>query len=679
MTGVIATIPRFQFSNALGVPLAGGTLTTYLAGTTTPAKTYQDQALSIANTNPVRLDARGECVLWLDPDKSYKFVLKSAIGVTQWTQDDVVGALATNKERPVEHELQVANEKQKVFILKNITYTPGIGSLKVYLDGFRLTGAEYIETARDTITFKAPLRKNQEVMFETGSGANGQSTADATMIPYTPPGGQALSVKTALDSVNLKLQRFPDVLDLGLVNDGFADASNALEAFWQQIRASRVNYDPSSLDWVPTKYVLPPGKYRITRSINWTNLRAWNVHIEAEGALIVTEASGKPAIDMCDCRGVHINGLAIQTAAGTIAQSAVLIGPAGMNTCGNNRFSNVKTAGDYSIAACHNIGSETTLSDFCYWQNRIGSGFGYAADCNNLLGATSDYVALRAVGVPTSFTSNLFHSCRFANYAASGNAVYLEGTAGWSFDKGCYFLSFDNACVVIRQAPANRTASLKMAGLFETTQGNGLKYCVKFVVDDGFTSACDGFDLDVATPHASSAVIRLETPSGAPMTSGAFSIRSASIRMDATFGNSPTLFSGSRLSFAGELRVRPSAVIDLSSLVDMHGVIYTADASLITRGVNGSTHSYLISDDITLAKQGMQFGGAGTGAIGFQSGPVPRIRSTGVTPDLDLWLSGQGAGHVRFGTLTANADTPITGYITIKDASGAIRKLAVIP
>lgn len=91
MPGVIATIPKFQFS-ANGVPMVGGTLEVYVAGTTTPTNTWQDSALSIANTNPITLDARGECVLWLDSAVVYKFVLKNAPtngGVVQWTQDNI--------------------------------------------------------------------------------------------------------------------------------------------------------------------------------------------------------------------------------------------------------------------------------------------------------------------------------------------------------------------------------------------------------------------------------------------------------------------------------------------------------------------------------------------------------------------------------------------------------------
>lgn len=94
MTGVIATIPRIQFSSALGLPLAGGKLYTYLAGTTTPVATYQDEDLTAANENPIPLDSTGSCVIWLDPAKQYKFVLKSALGITQpgWPVDNISGA-----------------------------------------------------------------------------------------------------------------------------------------------------------------------------------------------------------------------------------------------------------------------------------------------------------------------------------------------------------------------------------------------------------------------------------------------------------------------------------------------------------------------------------------------------------------------------------------------------------
>lgn len=91
MTGVITTNPLYQFSDSLGSPLVAGTLTVYLAGTTTPTNTWSNSALSVANTNPVILNSRGECVLWLDSAVNYKFLLKDSGGTTQWTVDNIRG------------------------------------------------------------------------------------------------------------------------------------------------------------------------------------------------------------------------------------------------------------------------------------------------------------------------------------------------------------------------------------------------------------------------------------------------------------------------------------------------------------------------------------------------------------------------------------------------------------
>lgn len=93
MTGVIATIPKYQFS-ANGIPMVGGTLTTYVTGTSTPSTTWQDIGLTTTNTNPITLDSRGECILFLDSAVTYRFVLKNAGGVVQWTQDGISGTIA---------------------------------------------------------------------------------------------------------------------------------------------------------------------------------------------------------------------------------------------------------------------------------------------------------------------------------------------------------------------------------------------------------------------------------------------------------------------------------------------------------------------------------------------------------------------------------------------------------
>lgn len=57
---------------------------------------------------------------------------------------------------------------------------------------------------------------------------------------------------------------------------------------------------------------------------------------------------------------------------------------------------------------------------------------------------------------------------------------------------------------------------------------------------------------------------------------------------------------------------------------------------------------------------------------------APDIRALGDDTNIDLLLTPKGSGVVMFGTRSAIAAETVTGYITIKDAGGTSRKLAVV-
>jgi len=83
-----------QLFNDNGDPLAGGTINTYLAGTTTNTPTYTTSAGNIAHTNPIVLDGAGRVPsgeIWLTAGISYKFVVKDSAGVLIGTFDNVQG------------------------------------------------------------------------------------------------------------------------------------------------------------------------------------------------------------------------------------------------------------------------------------------------------------------------------------------------------------------------------------------------------------------------------------------------------------------------------------------------------------------------------------------------------------------------------------------------------------
>lgn len=86
---VLAPEPKAQFFMADGTPLVGGKVYTYAAGTTTPLATFTDASANTPNTNPVILDARGECNLWFTTAASYKVILKDANDVLQWSVDNI--------------------------------------------------------------------------------------------------------------------------------------------------------------------------------------------------------------------------------------------------------------------------------------------------------------------------------------------------------------------------------------------------------------------------------------------------------------------------------------------------------------------------------------------------------------------------------------------------------------
>lgn len=90
----LSPLLRQRFFDVNGLPLAGGQLFSYQAGTTTPQATYSN-ATGTVNTNPVVLDASGYADVWIDPTLAYKFILEDSLNNVQWTVDQVSSPLST--------------------------------------------------------------------------------------------------------------------------------------------------------------------------------------------------------------------------------------------------------------------------------------------------------------------------------------------------------------------------------------------------------------------------------------------------------------------------------------------------------------------------------------------------------------------------------------------------------
>jgi len=88
----------FQFFTNTGIPLNGGYIYTYQAGSSTPLTTYTTSAGTIPNTNPIQLGTSGRPPqeIWLTEGFSYKFILTDSDNVQIATYDNLYGILGTS-------------------------------------------------------------------------------------------------------------------------------------------------------------------------------------------------------------------------------------------------------------------------------------------------------------------------------------------------------------------------------------------------------------------------------------------------------------------------------------------------------------------------------------------------------------------------------------------------------
>jgi len=157
MNGSLLPNAKQQFFDANGIPLASGKVYYYIPYTTTPKNTYQDLNLTILNTNPIVLDAAGECIAW--GAGIYRQQVYDVNGNLIWDQNTL--ASGTGGE-----EYQTATQGQILFNLTTVTYIVGSNTLNVYVNGSKqIKSLNYNETSNSSITFISGLNVGDIVEF----------------------------------------------------------------------------------------------------------------------------------------------------------------------------------------------------------------------------------------------------------------------------------------------------------------------------------------------------------------------------------------------------------------------------------------------------------------------------------------------------------------------------------
>ena len=273
-----------QFFTNDGVPLTGGLLYTYLAGTSTPATTYTSSSGITALANPIILDAAGRVPtgeIWLSDGISYKFVLKDSTDVLIATWDGLSGINSNFIAYTAQEETATATAGQTVFNL-TLDYTAGANNLAVFVNGSnQIVDVNYTETDSNTVTFLTGLNVGDVVKFSTATPVATNAT-DAANVSYTPAGVGAVTT-----SVQTKLRETISVTDYGAVGDGVTDDTTAIQNAITEAAGSAIVYFPAGTYKVTGTLEMPlkvSGNFTIDGDIIWS----FKKEILQEGQITVT-------------------------------------------------------------------------------------------------------------------------------------------------------------------------------------------------------------------------------------------------------------------------------------------------------------------------------------------------------------------------------------------------------
>ena len=163
MSGLLSPVPVMKFFDNNGAPLAFGQVFTYQAGTTTPAPTYVDSTLTTQNQNPIILNFRGECEIWIPANTAYKFNVEDANGnqIPGWPQDQIQDQLYVPTQQGIGQLIypQTATEIAAGVTPTKYWYPPG---------NPRRYGAVGDNTADDTVAVQNCINSNNSVIFNEG-------------------------------------------------------------------------------------------------------------------------------------------------------------------------------------------------------------------------------------------------------------------------------------------------------------------------------------------------------------------------------------------------------------------------------------------------------------------------------------------------------------------------------
>lgn len=383
-----------QFFNSGGVPLYGGKIYTYEAGTTTPKATYTEANGLTAHTNPIILDSAGRVPggeIWLTSAQAYLFILKTSSDELIGTYDNIYGINAGSENAVT--ETQVATAGQTNFVLTSMTYTPGVFTLGVYIDGVnQVVNNSYVETSATTVTFVSGLHVGALVKFTNINSA----ATDSNVVSYLPAGAGAVAT-----NVQAALRPIINAAD-------YATPQQAIDAAISQ-KAREL--------W------FPDGTYTVTAPASEPGTQSYSA------ALVVDGLKG--------CK-IHGSKNAI-IAAGTGGAGAVAFALFRLQRCENVEICNLGLDGDYANhsgqAGSRSWGIILSTFDVSTPTTDLGESRNihiHDIECNDIGGFVLVANRNEALARQLNVYDLRVEHCRGHNAAQAANVIGLNYTVGFS-------------------------------------------------------------------------------------------------------------------------------------------------------------------------------------------------------------------------------------------------------